>query len=92
MRCIRVVEVKIDSVAENVSHSVKPNRLISNYAAVFAVLLSAHRSSLNEKTAGRQANPSNASPLLEIALVLVRSDHVPRFIINANHHLNDASF
>jgi hypothetical protein len=25
------------------------------------------------------------SPLLEIALVLVRLDHIARFIINANH-------
>jgi len=26
-----------------------------------------------------------SSPLPEIALVLVRFDHVPRFIVNANH-------
>jgi hypothetical protein len=28
-----------------------------------------------------------ASPLFEIAHVLVRSDHVARFIVNANHSI-----
>ena len=40
----------------------------------------------------RRLSYLGASPLSEIALVLVHLDHVPRFIINANHHLNDASF
>jgi len=30
-------------------------------------------------------NPSNASPLFEIARVLVRLDHVARFIVNTDH-------
>jgi hypothetical protein len=29
----------------------------------------------------------NASPLFEIARVLVRFDHVARFIVNANHSI-----
>jgi hypothetical protein len=37
--------------------------------------------SLPEKAAGRQVR----SPLFEIALVLVRFDHIASFIVNANH-------